>query len=126
MDLAKSIEKARKNNRQLFKNHQVYISTGAKGHLAVQRIVEVNGGEARIVSNTIKPRAKLLRSDYLKTLENQVLICTKDTNDKQLRTKFKAEVEGEGLNCFIYSSEWIMRCVLRQEIVDDDEFELTP
>jgi len=122
IDLQQSIVKARKNNRQLFKNHQIYISTAANGHVAVQRIAEINGGETRIVSHTTKPRVKILRSDYLKSVENRVLVCTKDTDDKQLRAKFKEEVEAEGLKCQIYSSEWIMKCVMRQEIVEDNEF----
>ena len=88
----------------------------------MQRIIEVNGGEARVVSHNINARAKILRSDYLKAVENQVLICTKEGNDKQLRGKFKSEVEAEGRDCRIFTSDWIMSCVLRQELVEDGNF----
>lgn len=117
--LEKSVAKARNNHRQLFKNYQVYISSNVSGSAALLRIVEVNGGEARIVSNTIKGRAKVLRSDYLKP-GNQILVCTNTNEDKSLRAKFREEVTEAGLASAIYLSEWIMTSVLRQEIADDD------
>jgi hypothetical protein len=125
MRLEQSIIKARKNNRKLFKDYQIYISTAAKGHVAIQHIVEVNGGEARIVSHNLKQRGKILRSDHLKPAENKVLICTREKDDKDLRAKFKEETMAEGYSCLIFSSEWIMRCVLRQEIREDNEFALS-
>lgn len=90
------------------------------GHPSLLRIVEANGGEARIVSSTIKGRAKILRSDYLKTVD-QILVCTPTADDKMLREKFKEESIEGGLTWGIVSSEWIMVSVLRQEIMVDDE-----
>jgi hypothetical protein len=73
------------------------------------------------VAHTIKGRAKVLRSDYLKTIENQILISSALREDKVLQGKFVDEIKEGGLKGGIYSSEWIMRSVLRQEIVDDDD-----
>src|SRR5208282_3753609 len=89
--LEQSVAKARNNHRRLFKNYQIYISSNISGSAAVLRIVEANGGEARVVSNTIKGRAKVLRSDYLKTVD-QILVCTNANEDKALRAKFREEV----------------------------------
>jgi hypothetical protein len=114
------VVRARENRRQLFKKYQVYISTSVPGHPSLLRIVEANGGEARIVSNTIKGRAKILRSDCLKTVE-QILVCMDAADDKLLREKFSEEVIEGGLTWGMVSSEWIMVSVLRQEIVDVDK-----
>ena len=89
------------------------------GSAALLRIVEVNGGEARIVQHTIKGRAKVIRSDYLKMVD-QILVCTNTNEDKALRAKFREEVKEGGLTSAIYLSEWIMTSVLRQEIADDE------
>jgi hypothetical protein len=60
-----------------------------------------------------------LRSDYLKTVD-QILICTESGEDKALRAKFREEaVEGE-FEWKIYTSDWIMACVLRQEVRHDE------
>lgn len=118
MRLEQSVVKARTNNRQLLKDYRVYISTHVKGNQALLRILETHGAEARIVSNAIKGRAKVLRTDYLKTVENQVLVCTPTSDDKALREKFREEVREAGLEARLYSSEWIMISVLRQEIED--------
>jgi BRCT domain, a BRCA1 C-terminus domain len=118
--LEQTVSKACTNNRQLFKNYQIYISTNVPGKSSLLRIVEANGGEAKIVSNTIKGRAKILRSDFLKTVD-QVLVCTNTSEDKMLRGKFREEVSEGGLSSGIYMSEWIMRSVLRQEIEDSEE-----
>jgi hypothetical protein len=118
MRLEQSVVKARTNNRQLLKDYRVYISTHVKGNQALLRILETHGAEARIVSNAIKGRAKVLRTDYLKTVENQVLVCTPSADDKALREKFREEVREAGLEARLYSSEWIMISVLRQEIED--------
>ena len=115
------MSKARLNKRQLFKHYQIYLSTNVASHSSLLRIVEANGGEARIVSHTIKARAKVLRSDYLKTAENQILISSSAKDDKFLQGKFMEEVEEGELKGAIYSSEWIMRSVLRQEIADDED-----
>jgi hypothetical protein len=88
------------------------------GHSSLLQIVEANGGVARIVSNTIKSRAKILRSDYLKTVD-QILVCMDTADDKILREKFKDEVLEGGLTWRMVPSEWIMVSVLRQEIADD-------
>ena len=69
--------------------------------------------------HTIKGRAKVLRSDYLKTVD-QILVCTNTNEDKALRAKFREEAKEGGLTSAIYSSEWIMTSVLRQEIADDE------
>ena len=63
----------------------------------------------------------MLRSDYLKTIENQILISSALREDKVLQGKFVDEINEGGLKGGIYSSEWIMRSVLRQEIVDDED-----
>jgi len=117
--IEKAVSKAQKNNRQLFKNYQIYISSHVLGYPSLLKIVEANGGEARIVSNTIKARAKILRSDYLKTVD-QILICTSNKEDSALRGKFAEEVRQGELSSGIYSSEWIMISVLRQEIANDE------
>jgi len=88
------------------------------GHNSLLRIIEANGGDARIISHTIKPRAKILRSDYLKSVD-QILVCTDGPEDKALRTKFREEVAKGGFSSGVYSSEWIMRSVLRQQIESD-------
>lgn len=62
-----------------------------------------------------------MRSDYLKTLENQILISSPLKDDKGLQGKFMEEVREAGLRGGIYASEWIVRSVLRQEIVDDED-----
>jgi hypothetical protein len=118
MTLEQSVVKARTNNRQLFKDYQVYISTHVRGNQALLQILETHGAEARIVTNAIKGRAKVLRTDCLKTAENQILVCTPSADDKALRDKFREEVKETGLEAGLYSSEWIMISVLRQEIKD--------
>jgi len=122
--LTETVAKARKNQRKLFKNYQIYISSSVSGHAALVRIVEMNGGEAKIVPNTIKPRAKVLRSDYVREVD-QVLISTDNDDDNSLRTKFCEEVVAIGLQSQIYTSEWIMRSVLRQDIAKDSAFVVT-
>ena len=118
--LDQSVSRARENRRQLFKNYQVYISSAIPSHSALLRIVEANGGEAKVVSNTIKARAKVLRTDYLRTVD-QILICSASTEDRGLRSKFRDEVTEGGLTSGIYSSEWIMRSVLRQKIAEEKD-----
>ena len=121
--MTETVTKARKNQRKLFKNYQIYISSSVAGHAALVRIVEMNGGEAKIVQHTIKPRAKVLRPDYVRTVD-QVLISSDNDEDKSLRTKFRQEVDETALTSCVFTSEWIMRSVLRQEIVTDNEFEV--
>lgn len=70
------------------------------------------------MSHNIKPRAKIFRSDSVKSFD-QILVCTEDAEDKALRTKFREEAADGGLLCRVYSSEWIMRSVLRQQIEGD-------
>ena len=122
--LEQTVSKAKLNKRQLFKNNQIYLSTSVPGHPSLLRIVEANGGEARIVSHTIKGRAKVLRADFLKTAENQILISSPLEDDKVLQGKFMDEINEGGLKGGMYSSEWIMRSVLRQEIVQDEDVRL--
>lgn len=98
------------------KDYQVYISTLASGHDALLRILEINGADARIISHTIKGRAKILRLDYLRSVGNRVLICTPTSEDKVLRDKFREELKDAGLQGEVYSIEWIMMSVLRQEV----------
>ena len=85
---------------------------------SLRRIIEANGGEARTVSNTIKGRAKILRSDYLRTV-HQILVCSSSTDDAWLRGKFMKEVQEVDLPWKMYSSDWIMKSVLQQEIATD-------
>ena len=119
--LEKTVKRARENRGQLFKNYQIYISTNVTSNSALIRIVEANGGECRTVSHTIKGRARVLRSDYLKSVENQVLVCTDSNEDKTLRGKFKEEIAEGELKGALYSSEWIMKSVLKQEVADGRE-----
>jgi hypothetical protein len=119
--LVQTVIRARANNRQLFKDYQVYLSNSVHGHQALLGILETNGAEVRVVSNSIKGRAKVLRTDYLKTAEKQVLVCRASSDDKVLRDKFREEVKEGGLNWGLYTSEWIMISVLRQEIEKGDE-----
>jgi hypothetical protein len=121
--LQEAIARARINQRSLFKNYQVYISSGIEGHAMLQRIIETNGGEARIVSSAIKGRAKIIRPEYLRTVD-QILVCA--DKEKTLQEKFQDEVNERGLTSEMYSTEWITRSVLRQEIVDDDGIALLP
>jgi hypothetical protein len=116
ISLEQTVAKARANNRKLLKDYQVYISTLASGHDALLRILEINGADARIISNTIKGRAKILRLDYLRSVGNRVLICTATSEDKVLRDKFREELKDAGLRGEVYSIEWIMMSVLRQEV----------
>ena len=76
------------------------------------------------MSHTIKGRAKVLRADFLKTAENQILISSPLEDDKVLQGKFMDEINEGGLKGGMYSSEWIMRSVLRQEIVQDEDVRL--
>jgi hypothetical protein len=119
--LEQTVKRARENRGELFKNYQVYISTNVTSHPALVRIVEANGGECRTVSYTIKGRARVLRSDYLKSVENQVLVCTDSNEDKILRGKFKEEIAEGELKGALYSSEWIMNSVLKQEVANGRE-----
>ena len=121
--LEQTIAKARQNRRQLFKNYQVYISSHLNSRNSLQQIVDTHGGEAKIVSNMIKPRARILRSDYLKPVD-QVLICTTQEEDKALRMKFREEAKEVGYKWKIYVSDWIMGSVLRQEVADDEGAEI--
>jgi hypothetical protein len=89
-------------------------------HTPLLRIVEANGGEARVVSNTIKGRAKVLRTDYLRAI-NQILICSTNEEDEGLRSKFQEEVGEGNLTSGIYTIEWIMRSVLRQKIAEEPD-----
>jgi hypothetical protein len=118
--LAQTVLNARANKSQLFKDYQIYISSLVKGHQALLHIVEKNGGDARLVSNTIGVRAKVLRSDYLKSVENQVLIGVGSKDEKMLRDKFRQEVTEGGLVGGLFTSEWVMISVLRQEISKGD------
>jgi hypothetical protein len=119
--LEQTVKRAQENRGQLFKNYQIYISTHVPASSALVRIVEANGGECRTVSHTIKGRARVLRSDYLKSVENQVLVCTDMDEDKTLRAKFKEEIADGELHGTLYFSEWIMKSVLKQEVADGIE-----
>jgi hypothetical protein len=122
--LEQTVARARENNRQLFKPYQIYIASNVPGLASLRRIVEANGGEARAVSNTIKGRAKILRSDYLRTVD-QILVCSDLSDDAALRGKFEEEVREGGVQWGMYTSEWIMRSVLKQEIAKDAGLSLT-
>ena len=117
--LEQTVSRALKNKRQLFKNYQIYISSHVVGYSALLKIVEANGGEARIISHSISQRAKILRADYLRTVD-QFLIVTPHEEDRSLRKRFRDEVVEGGLVSGMFTSEWIMVSVLRQEIVSDD------
>jgi hypothetical protein len=123
--LEQTVAKARENCRQLFKNYQIYISTHVPANSALVRIVEANGGECRTVPHTIKGRARVLRTDYLKSVENQVLVCTAENEDRTLIGKFKEEIAEGELKGALYTSEWIMKSVLRQEVASGKEFTIT-
>jgi hypothetical protein len=122
--LEQTVARARENNRQLFKPYQIYIASNVPGLASLRRIVEANGGEVRAVSNAIKGRAKVLRSDYLRTVD-QILVCTDSIEDAALRGKFEEEVREGGMPWGMYTSEWIMRSVLKQEIANDAGLSLT-
>jgi len=116
--LEQTVHRAKNNNHQLFKNYQIYIASNVPGVASLRRIVEVNGGQARAVSNTIKGRAKILRSDYLRTV-HQILVYSSSADDAWLRGKFVEEAREGNLPWGVYTSDWIMRSVLKQEIATD-------
>jgi hypothetical protein len=122
--LEQSIIRAKGNNRQLFKNYQLYIASNVAGLASLRRIVEANGGEARTVSNSIKGRAKILRTDCLRTV-HQILICSGSTDDAGLRGKFMEEAQEADFQWGMYISDWIPRSVLRQEIATDTSLSLS-
>jgi hypothetical protein len=123
--LDESVSRARDNHGQLFKNYQVYISNSLSVHSALLRIVEANSGEARVVSSTIKGRARIMRTDYLRPV-NQILICDPTAEDQGLRNKFQEEVRAGNLIAGIYTPEWILRSVLRQKIAEDADIVISP
>ena len=123
--LDESVSRARDNHRQLFKNYQVYISNSLSTHSALLRIVETNGGEARVVSNTIKGRARIMRTDYIRPVD-QILICDPTAEDQGLRNKFQQEVRTGNLKAGIYTPEWILRNVLRQKFAEDADIVISP
>lgn len=122
--LEQTVARARENNRQLFKPYQIYVASNVPGLASLRRIIEANGGEVRAVSNAIKGRAKVLRSDYLRTVD-QILVCTDSTEDAALRGKFEEEVREGGMPWAMYTSEWIMKSVLKQEIANGAGLSLT-
>lgn len=123
--LDESVSRARDNHGQLFKNYQVYISNSLSVHSALLRIVEANSGEARVVSSTIKGRARIMRTDYVRPV-NQILICDPTAEDQGLRNKFQEEVRAGNLIAGIYTPEWILRSVLRQKIAEDADIVISP
>lgn len=123
--LDESVSRARDNHGQLFKNYQVYISNSLSVHSALLRIVETNGGEARVVSSTIKGRARIMRTDYVRPVD-QILICDPTAEDQGLRNKFQEEVRAGNLIAGIYTPEWILRSVLRQKIAEDADIVISP
>ena len=123
--LDESVSRARDNRGQLFKNYQVYISNSLSVHSALLRIVETNSGEARVVSSTIKGRARIMRTDYVRAV-NQILICDPTAEDQGLRNKFQEEVKPGNLKAGVYTPEWILRSVLRQKIAEDADIIISP
>jgi BRCT domain, a BRCA1 C-terminus domain len=121
MKLAESVTKAKKNARGLFKNYQVYVSTTVPSHTSLQKALEVNGGEARIVSHNtnLKGRSKIMKMDSLKHNAEQLLIVTENSADSDLKKKFTEEIQEEKLRGGIRTTEWVMQCILRQEILDE-------
>jgi len=61
-----------------------------------------------------------MRADYIRPV-HQILICSRDTEDKGLRNKFQEEAREAKLTAGIYVSDWITRNVLKQKVAEDED-----
>jgi len=119
MKLEQSVLRAKENKQKLFAEYHVYISDLVAGYAALVNILEANGAMVTTISHKLIARAKILRRDALKIVDNHVLVCTESGEDKTVRDKFREEVKETEFKWGIYLSDWIMTSVLRQQIIED-------
>ncbi|BFZ60104.1 regulator of Ty1 Transposition [Saitoella coloradoensis] len=113
--LADTLDRARKNQRTLFKGYIVHLTTGIKGGVEPStRIIEANGGKVEIGVPSTRQLATKEEG-----VERVIVSIEKDRKqwDKLVKA---ARVKGEDPH--VYSTEWILTSVLRQELAGDDEF----
>ncbi|OLL24568.1 BRCT-containing protein 1 [Neolecta irregularis DAH-3] len=117
-NLEESRSRADKNGATLFKDYTIVATNSIKGGVApLCGIVNANGGKAISVAS-LKGKG----GNFGKT---QPVLITTSNEEQKYKDKFLKAAHKEGKTGAVYGSEWILRSVLRQEIVDGSGYIIT-